>query len=248
MKYLNNLSLSNQAYNTILKQILHFELLPGEVVSDYYLSERLQMSRTPIRNALLQLEKVGLITCVGKKQFISEMNVKNLYEIFVLREALETTALQYVIENGKADAEFIKKLKSFNSDIKQHLSGLDYYSSFEADNSFHLLFSETSGFSSLSSLVENCSVQLMRYRWLTMVATERVDNTTKEHDSIICGIEKGDSKKACDDLRKHIINTRNSYCSILNRFSSDEWVKIIQGLIFSQNYNANSSSNSANIF
>ena len=54
-------SLTNKAYETIRQQIFDFDLFPGQIVSDYLLSKELNMSRTPIRQALMRLKNEGLL-------------------------------------------------------------------------------------------------------------------------------------------------------------------------------------------
>ena len=54
-------SLTNKAYETIRQQIFDFDLFPGQIVSDYLLSKELNMSRTPIRQALMR--QIGRASC-----------------------------------------------------------------------------------------------------------------------------------------------------------------------------------------
>ena len=63
-------SLTNKAYETIRQQIFDFDLFPGQIVSDYLLSKELNMSRTPIRQALMRLKNEGLLEeQIGKKNY-----------------------------------------------------------------------------------------------------------------------------------------------------------------------------------
>ena len=69
-------SLAVKAYETIRQQIFDFDLFPGQIVSDYLLSKELNMSRTPIRQALMRLENEGLL------EEIPHIPFENLQVIF----------------------------------------------------------------------------------------------------------------------------------------------------------------------
>lgn len=223
-------SLSRHAYDLILNQILHFDLLPGEAVSDYILAEKLQMSRTPIRDALHKLGTVGLITSVGKKQYVASMTVDDLREIFLLREALETFACSYIIENSLADSTLIQKLQSLSDLYTKNCAAGQYFEAFQSDNQLHSFLINSANISRFSEIFHECSLQLMRFRWLTVVATDRIAHTTQEHQKIISALAANDITGCVAAVRGHIADTRKSYCDILSRFSSDEWIRLIRVL------------------
>ena len=98
-------SLTNKAYETIRQQIFDFDLFPGQIVSDYLLSKELNMSRTPIRQALMRLKNEGLLEeQIGKKNYrVSTITKEDIQDLFDFREGIETTAFMWrVIDRRNA--------------------------------------------------------------------------------------------------------------------------------------------------
>ena len=95
-------SLTNKAYETIRQQIFDFDLFPGQIVSDYLLSKALNMSRTPIRQALMRLKNEGLLEeQSGKKNYrVSTITKEDIQDLFDFREGIETTAFMLSWRNG----------------------------------------------------------------------------------------------------------------------------------------------------
>lgn len=95
-------SLTNKAYETIRQQIFDFDLFPGQIVSDYLLSKELNMSRTPIRQALMRLKNEGLLEeQIGKKNYrVSTITKEDIQDLFDFREGIETTAFMLSWRNG----------------------------------------------------------------------------------------------------------------------------------------------------
>src|SRR5580658_8176768 len=82
-----------QAYAEIRQRILKGDLLPDEPLSEYRLAEQLQLSRTPVREALKRLEFEGLVRFVlNRGAFVAGLSVRDLVEIYQLREQLESFA------------------------------------------------------------------------------------------------------------------------------------------------------------
>ena len=95
-------SLTNKAYETIRQQIFDFDLFPGQIVSDYLLSKELNMSRTPIRQALMRLKNEGLLEeQSGKKNYrIADITKEDIQDLFDFREGIESTAFMLAWRRG----------------------------------------------------------------------------------------------------------------------------------------------------
>ena len=86
----NKKTLVEIAYERIRNKICDFELYPGQDVSDFTLCKELGMSRTPVRQALVQLEHDGLVqnAGVGKSYQVSQITEEEIADIFEAREAV----------------------------------------------------------------------------------------------------------------------------------------------------------------
>lgn len=90
--------LKNVAYDYLLDAIMSYELKPGQAIVEQDISDRLNISRTPIREAFKQLESEGLVRHLPSRgTFVTNLTVQDVEEIFQLRELFEITALKSAI-------------------------------------------------------------------------------------------------------------------------------------------------------
>lgn len=108
-----SISLANKAYQEIRKRIIFGDYLPGEVLSENGLSKELEMSRTPIRDALHRLDSEGFIVTVKNRGiFVKEITYREIFEIMELNHCMNDYAAE-LAENG---------ISSFNLDkLQLHL-------------------------------------------------------------------------------------------------------------------------------
>ena len=93
-------NLSAQVYNQINTLILCNEVLPGQKLHHQQLSERLGVSRTPVREALTRLVQEGYVSLLPNRGFTcKEIRLQEANELYELREALEALAVEKAIEN-----------------------------------------------------------------------------------------------------------------------------------------------------
>ena len=104
------ISLVDQAYEDIKNMICNFELIPGQIVSDFTLSKKLGMSRTPIRQALQRLEGDNLIVDAGagKSYQVSPITEEEIIDLFDAREGIEVTAIRIAAEKGISETRLIE--------------------------------------------------------------------------------------------------------------------------------------------
>ena len=112
-------SLTSKAYETIRQQIFDFDLFPGQVVSDYLLSKELNMSRTPIRQALMRLSNEGLLEeQSGKKNYcVANITKEDIQDLFDFREGIETTAFMLAWRNGFTSGQ-VEHLQEITDNMK----------------------------------------------------------------------------------------------------------------------------------
>jgi len=95
------------AHEILKRRIINNSLTPNEPLNERVLSEELKISKTPIREALQQLEKEGLVENVPHKgSFVSRVSVQDIREIFEVREILECAAARGSALNGITLREF----------------------------------------------------------------------------------------------------------------------------------------------
>ena len=96
---------AKQAYSYIKSKILSYELPPGAAISDNALAQELNMSRSPVREAIFMLTNDGLIDSTGMGAQVSPMTLTDIVEICQVRNAVEVAAVNILLDNGGATPE-----------------------------------------------------------------------------------------------------------------------------------------------
>jgi len=118
-------NLSARVYNQIKDLILCNEVLPGQKLHHQDLSERLGVSRTPVREALTRLVQEGYVSFLPNRGFTcKEIRLQEAEELYDLREALEAFAVEKAVQNVTEAAlgEFTKKLERYGNDVKKRFT------------------------------------------------------------------------------------------------------------------------------
>src|SRR5215475_1204575 len=118
-------NLSGQVYNQIKTLILCNEILPGQKLHHQQLSERLGVSRTPVREALTRLVQEGYVSFLPNRGFTcKEIRMQEAEELYELREALEAFAVEKAIAN-LTDAALDRlrtKINIYGRDVENRFS------------------------------------------------------------------------------------------------------------------------------
>ncbi|MFC4812584.1 GntR family transcriptional regulator [Paenibacillus sp. GCM10023250] len=131
-------TLREQAFQTMKRQIVNGEWPGGTFLSETYLSGLLGMSKTPIRSALDRLDMMGLVKLAPKQgAFVQELSLKKILEFYELRLSLETYAARKL--TGRLDAAFFRRLDD-NISLQDEAIRLDDVSRYvELDREFHAM-------------------------------------------------------------------------------------------------------------
>ena len=97
----NKKSLSNMVYRDLKEKILKNKLLPGDKLIEMEIASELDVSRTPVREALKELENDGLVTSFPRKSYIvSKISVKEAKNLYIVRKSLEPLCVELLAEKG----------------------------------------------------------------------------------------------------------------------------------------------------
>jgi len=193
-------NLNEIAYNEIKEMILTGELAQGERIILERMSERLNLSITPIREALNKLVQEDLIHLTPRSGYeVISLNAEDIVDILDIRETLETFALRTAGENlDKFPVDFFREL------FRKLNSTRTYKKFMEADIKFHeaiINMSKNKKLKKLFSYIQNSQRLLM----VPSAKFEgRIENAIKEHIAILNAIEKNDLDLAIENLRNHI--------------------------------------------
>jgi DNA-binding GntR family transcriptional regulator len=197
-------TLSETAYEKVLDMLLSGELVAGSVLQERRLAEALNISRTPLREALSHLEAEGLVTReVGRLMIVRRISVRSYIEILHVRRLLETEAAGLAagrIDKARAEhirSEIWKLMEIEKPTPTQHWAADDLVHSTIADASENQLLAE----------------QIRDLRRRTHIFnTRRIPSRLKpgslEHLALIDAVVIGDADKARELMAEHIGNVR----------------------------------------
>jgi DNA-binding GntR family transcriptional regulator len=206
-------SLGELAYDTLLDRMLSKELAPGTVLQERALGEELQISRTPIREALTRLESEGFVTRhAGRLLIVREIPVHELMEIFHVRSILEVDAIALAAQRIP-----MEKLAELRRLFESQMSGPipDGGNHWDADDLLHGSIADASGNKVLADLVRNLRRKTRMFSLKRM--PERFIPGSEEHLAIIAALEKRDAPAARAAMALHLENSKRSILQILGK-------------------------------
>jgi DNA-binding GntR family transcriptional regulator len=210
LKKPNKSFLKDQAYEKIKKLIVNGDLVPGEFLSEGFLSEQLEMSRTPIRSALQRLELDGILRIHPKQGiYICDISVKQINEVYEIRMALESFALRKLSKNIKKQQ--LVELQDILIKQYEYVKNVDTNLSLEYDMMFHLKIMEFIENEQMLEMFKSIRDKLKFYGNEVLKKKEiRLRQTYEEHLSILEELEKGNAEEVVQKIEEHLQNGRRT--------------------------------------
>lgn len=204
-------SLRGKVYDRIRENILNGVYKEHEELKEATLGEQMGVSRTPVREALRQLELEGLVEIIPNKGArvtgITKKDVEDIYQIRYLLEGLSARwATEHVTEEQLEKMEEILYLTEFHAQ-KGH-----YAQVYELDSQFHELMYEASGSKLLNNILSDFHMYVTRIRKISLSSSNRSKNSTEEHRAILDAIKEHDADRAEKCAHDHVTSTiRNNH-------------------------------------
>jgi DNA-binding GntR family transcriptional regulator len=197
-------------YETLKQRIIEHHLKPGEPISEGLLATELSISKTPIREAIQQLEKDGFIENIpGKGSFVSQISIQGLREIFEIREMLECEAI-------KRDPQKLAAIrKSF--EVSGGSSQNDSPREFRAGEHIHIFIFESLGNQRLLDIYRRLHDHIARHRnfFFSDVHEGRPEESYREHLEILDALAAQDPARCEQAMRIHLRNSLEYVKSII---------------------------------
>jgi DNA-binding GntR family transcriptional regulator len=196
-------SLVDEAYARLRQRILDEELPPGRQILEQELTLALGMSRTPVREALIRLEREGLVAFVPRRGIrITELSAQDVREINELLGSLETTAAERLAARRPGAAEMMQ-LEGAIRDMDRALEADDLDAWAEADYRFHCLLVELCGNRHLRDVARLYLDRAHRFRRRTTRLRAKPVYSTVNHAAVVEAIRRGDPQTAVEIHRAH---------------------------------------------
>lgn len=199
-------SLRGRVYKKIREDILSGVYHENEELKENAIGQELGVSRTPVREALRQLELEGLVTMIPNKgAYVTGITSKDIHDIYTIRSYLEGLCAKWACEHiTEAQIEALEEVL-YLSDFHARRSHFEQL--VELDNKFHDLIYSASGSKILNHVLSDFHQYVERVRKITLAMPSRAAKSNKEHAAIVDAIKKRDGQLAEALAHEHIINT-----------------------------------------
>ncbi len=196
-------SLRDRVESALEAAIRSGEMAPGELFSAPALAAQFDVSATPVREAMLNLEKRGFVETVRNKGFrVTTVSDTDIEDIVAVRRLLEPPVVHWLV--GRISPAGFADLRARADDIVHGASRGDLASYLEADRAFHAALNGYSGNARLTRLVSELRQETRLPGLANMLATEELAQSAAEHHEILDHLESGDAEAAEQALHRHI--------------------------------------------
>ncbi|WP_010530521.1 GntR family transcriptional regulator [Lentibacillus jeotgali] len=196
-------------YETLKKKIMEGDLPSNTPLVEEKLAKEYQMSRTPIREAIRQLAQDGLVDFFPRRgALVKEITIKDLEEIFTVREALEGISAR--IAASVINEQKITLLQEVLEKADQELENGDKEQSFELGKKLHEIVLDVAGSNKILTIVSDFENQIQRYHYFSYHIPGRLELSNKEHWEIFEAVQARNGELAEQRMRKHIKGTKES--------------------------------------
>lgn len=198
-------SLTDIAYNVLLEAIINQDFQPGAPISIDSMARQLNMSNTPVREALMRAHGEHLVTQKTNHGFVvaAILTPDELHQLFDVRHVLEVHALS----QANISAESVKAVSSLAERMRASSDGMVYddFREFMAlDHQFHRGLIELANNSFLTAAWEDLHVHLHLSRLFIGVGLFDRSYALQEHQAILVALQQGDQPAAVELLGQHI--------------------------------------------
>lgn len=203
-------SLREQVAVALRAALVAGEMRPGAVYSAPVLAERFGVSATPVREAMLDLAKEGLVEVVPNKGFRpTELSDRDLDEITEVRILLEVPAVMQLADHFSAkDADRLRPLAQDIVDASRHR---DLIRHVEADRRFHLELLALGGNRHLVSVVEDLRKRSRLFGLSRLAERGTLVPSAQEHEQLLDLLVRGDIKAVEQLMRRHLGHVRGAW-------------------------------------
>lgn len=196
-------SLRQEVYQRLKEAIIEGQLRPGEHLVESKIAERLGVSRVPVREAMLALEREDLVCSSGKGMVVSSFSREGIEQVYAVRAALEalgaTLAAEHITPKEK------QRLLDILSRSRRAVDQKDTVALTEWDIEFHDVLIGASHNATLKRMLEQLRDSVRRFRTASIALPGRPEEVLKDHTEIAQVVISGDTERAGALARKHVL-------------------------------------------
>jgi len=214
IKQIESPTLQSAVYTHLRELIVSGKLAPGTRLREVWLSEQLGVSRSPIREAIVQLSRDGLVTKKARNgDYVTHYTPKDVREIYDVRLAVELMAARRAIDH-LTDAR-LHRLEQAAMECSSALQDGDIPLYGEKDQLFHFTLVDLAGNQRLSDILRQLAGQIQAIRVFVALDLDRVTRAEEEHQRIVQAFRDRSAKDALTWVERHIDSVAEDVVRIL---------------------------------
>jgi DNA-binding GntR family transcriptional regulator len=197
---LNLASLKDQVYEYLRQQMKIGALKPGSVIDMNATSEKLGVSKTPLRDALIRLEMEGFVSILPRRGVVvNVLTVRDIKEFYQILGALESTAI--IKAAPKINDKVVEKMKRLNDVMITAIAKDNFDSYYERNVKFHDIYIDLAGNETLKDLAHILKKRLYDFPRREGYIKQWEESSIEEHKEFLAMLEKQEFEKAADFIR-----------------------------------------------
>ncbi len=201
-------TIRKKVYSHVREQILNGHIGPHERLIETKIAREIGTSRTPVREALHNLEIEGLIESIPRVGYaVTPLSDEEAVEIWEIRTLIEGLAVRWAM--AKAPQKLVRELKK-NIALAEELVAQNELARFaELDAQFHEIIAKLSGGKRLLELSQTLRRHALRYRLESIYLPDVAIRALEGHKAILKAVESGDNDQVTEAIRLHLERSKN---------------------------------------
>jgi DNA-binding GntR family transcriptional regulator len=202
-------SRADEVYEELKRNVSEFKLVPGDRFTETEISERLGVSRTPVRQALFRLQQEGFVEVLFRSGWrVLPFDFRQFEELYDLRMVLETTAAHRLCDGAlKVDNALLEALAAIWL-VSPDQRSADTVQVAQWDEAFHCALVAAAGNAEMARVHRDVTDRIRVIRRLDFTKPPRIDATYDEHAKILKAIQRKRGEQAAMLLRSHILTSQ----------------------------------------
>lgn len=213
-------TIRQKVYHHIREEILKGAIAPKDRLIEAKIAEEIGTSRTPVREALHNLELEKLVVSIPRVGYVVRgMDREEVEQLCEIRAAIEGLAIEWAVK--KQRDKLIPSLRRNIANQKKYISKGNLNGYVELDAQFHDIIARLAGSERLLELTQTLRRHMLRYRIQCIYLAETAERSMHGHERILEAIERGDSAQIAVAVKTHLVQARDDILYYVFRDSED---------------------------
>ena len=196
-------SMQTLVYEELKRNIMSMKLEPGQTMSTQEIATKLNVSRTPVREAFLRLQSEGLVEMIPQREtMVSKISLKRVEQEKFIRECLEMGVIRKFMDKSGCEVE--ENMAELIQLQKKCGEEKDFVGFLEADDQFHKVLFDVTGQEMAWETIASRNGHYNRLRILYVQRDTAMQESIEQHHKIATLLESGSREEAARALSSHV--------------------------------------------